>query len=88
MVVRSSAEYEAGHIPEVQHLPLDELDRRMDEVLNGPALIVCRGIQAFYAWQMFAKNRQERPSGMYGLCHGTVPMAAGPLWAGDTLVWP
>lgn len=62
MVVRSRGEYEAGHIPEVQHLQLDELDRRMDEVSDGPVLIACRGKQVSYTWHKLTKKRPERPS--------------------------
>ena len=59
--VRSRAEYEAGHIPGAQLVPLDELERRMDEVPAGPVLIVCRtGIRASYAWQMLTRKRPEQ----------------------------
>lgn len=59
--VRSRAEYEAGHIPGAQLVPLDELERRMDEVPSVPVLIVCRtGIRASYAWQMLTRKRPEQ----------------------------
>ncbi|HZQ84106.1 MAG TPA: FAD-dependent oxidoreductase [Acidimicrobiales bacterium] len=39
--VRSSAEYDAGHIPGARNIPLDELARRLDEVPAGRRVVVC-----------------------------------------------
>ena len=42
--VRRKGEYTSGHIPGAQHIPLDELPRREDEVQRGgPLAVVCAG---------------------------------------------
>src|SRR5207244_8297205 len=40
--VRRRAEYSMGHVPGAQHIPLDELPHRIDEVKrNGPLAVIC-----------------------------------------------
>ena len=42
--VRPGAEYQAGHLPQAISIPLDELERRLDELPRNRTLIVyCRG---------------------------------------------
>lgn len=41
--VRESEEWQAGHAPEAQHLPMSELRARLGEVARGrPILAICR----------------------------------------------
>jgi len=41
--VRTAEEYAAGHVPGVQLIPLQELERRLDEVpRDKPVLVICR----------------------------------------------
>ena len=84
MVVRSRGEYEAGQIPGVQHVPFDKLDRRVDEVPDGPVLIVCRGVQPSYAWQMH-REETETTFRYVRAAPRNSSMAAGPLWTGRLL---
>jgi hydroxyacylglutathione hydrolase len=40
--VRRKGEYEMGHVPSAQHIPLDQLPRRISEVAqNGPLAVIC-----------------------------------------------
>jgi len=42
--VRSDAEWNAGHIPEAEHVPLPDLPNRIDQFRNrGPVVAVCGG---------------------------------------------
>jgi rhodanese-related sulfurtransferase/predicted transcriptional regulator len=63
--VRSSHEFEAGHIEGSRSIPLDELDRRLDELPAGLEVIAyCRGPFCAYAHEavrtLQAKGREAR----------------------------
>lgn len=40
--VREPGEWERGHIEGAIHIPLAQLERRLDEVPTGPVLTICR----------------------------------------------
>lgn len=41
--VRTLKEYEEGHIPDVLHIPLDQLEGRLDEIpQDQKVLVICR----------------------------------------------
>ena len=44
--VREGADYAAGHLPRARHIPLKELDKRLDEIAkfkDKPVIVTCRG---------------------------------------------
>ncbi|MGE5617291.1 MAG: rhodanese-like domain-containing protein [Bacillota bacterium] len=44
--VREGADYAAGHLPRARHIPLKELDNRLDEIAkfkDKPVIVTCRG---------------------------------------------
>jgi rhodanese-related sulfurtransferase len=48
--VRPQAEYEAGHLPGAISIPLDELERRLNELPPGKTVVAyCRGPYCVYA---------------------------------------
>jgi rhodanese-related sulfurtransferase len=43
--VRQDAEFAAGHLPRARHIPLGELDKRIDEIAkykSKPVIVTCR----------------------------------------------
>lgn len=43
--VREGAEYAAGHLPRARHIPLKELDKRLDEIAkfkDKPIIVTCK----------------------------------------------
>lgn len=53
--VRPEVEYEAGHLPGAISIPLDELERRLDELpQNGTIVAYCRGPYCVFADQALA----------------------------------
>lgn len=60
--VRTAGEFEQGHMPGAQLLPVQELGSRMQEVpQDGPLLIVCRtGRRAEAAYQMIRQAQPQR----------------------------
>lgn len=40
--VREQVEWEHGHIPGAQHIPMSELGHRVDELPEGQTLVVCK----------------------------------------------
>ncbi|MFE3454904.1 rhodanese-like domain-containing protein [Nonomuraea sp. NPDC059194] len=40
--VRENDEWVAGHAPDATHIPLGELQARVDELPSGPVYVVCR----------------------------------------------
>lgn len=60
--VRSTMEYMGGHVAGSKNIPLDELDRRIDEVksLAGPLVLVCAsGGRSGMAQQMLSSQGVE-----------------------------
>lgn len=55
--VREEFEYEVVHIPNVKHIPLSELDTRLNELnKNTPYIIVCRsGQRSFFVTQYLSQ---------------------------------
>lgn len=48
--VRPAVEYQAGHLPEAISIPLDELERRLNELPPGKTIVAyCRGPYCVYA---------------------------------------
>ncbi len=55
--VRTPAEFEAGHARNAVNIPVQELARHVDEVPNGPLLIICRsGVRAQKAYGMLVSS--------------------------------
>ncbi|PYQ60380.1 MAG: MBL fold metallo-hydrolase [Acidobacteria bacterium] len=57
--VRRKSEYEMGHVPSAQHIPLDELPRRISEVAqNGPLAVICAsGYRSSIASSLLQRER-------------------------------
>ncbi len=56
--VRTMKEYEAGHLDEAIHIPVDELRQRADEVpSDGPLYVHCAGGYRSYVAQRMLMNR-------------------------------
>jgi rhodanese-related sulfurtransferase len=59
--VRDAAEFASGHIPNARHIPLAELDKRVNELAKfkeKPIIISCKdGIRAGQAMRMLIKNQ-------------------------------
>ncbi len=49
--VRETFEYEAGHVPTAQNIPLSELDSRVDEIKEGSYIICQSGARSMRACQ-------------------------------------
>ncbi len=56
--VRSQAEWDAGHIPQAVHIPVDELRNRLQDVPTGkPIVVYCAvGQRAYTAYRMLGHN--------------------------------
>jgi NADPH-dependent 2,4-dienoyl-CoA reductase/sulfur reductase-like enzyme/rhodanese-related sulfurtransferase len=54
--VRTQKEWDAGHLEQAVHVPVDELRNRMDEVPAGPLLIHCAGGYRSYVAQRMLMN--------------------------------
>ncbi len=64
--VRSKVEWQEGHMPKAIHIPLDEIDDRLDEIdPNKPVAFICaKGMRAAIAWKYFKyKNPDNILSG-------------------------
>ena len=56
--VRSGKEWRAGHAPEARHIPLNEIESRLDELPEGtPVVTVCHsGVRSALAARAVAKH--------------------------------
>lgn len=58
--VRGEDEWDAGHAPGALHIPLDELDERIDEVPDTDIMVVCRlGRRSAQAAEILASHGIE-----------------------------
>lgn len=64
--VRSQSEWDAGHIENAVHIPLDQLNNRVDEVkkLNKPVVTCCAsGVRSAKAAKFLNLNNIEATNG-------------------------
>lgn len=58
--VRPTAEYQAGHLPEAVSIPIDELERRMNELPPHKTIVAyCRGPYCVYADDALASLAEQ-----------------------------
>jgi rhodanese-related sulfurtransferase len=58
--VREPAEFARGHLPGAVNLPVDEIERRADEIADRPAVLYCQsGLRSQRALQVLHKRHAE-----------------------------
>lgn len=58
--VREPAEFARGHLPGAVNLPVDEIERRADEIADRPAVLYCQsGLRSQRALQLLHKSHAE-----------------------------
>jgi hypothetical protein len=83
--VRTHEEFATGHIPGALFIPVQELEKRLEEIPGDtPVLILCRtGVRAAKAYEMLARARPEMLRS--GLWH----LKAAPVYRQDgSFVFP
>lgn len=65
--VRSYAEWDAGHLENAIHIPLDEIRFRLDEIepSRQTAFICAKGMRAAMAWKYFKQKNPNAPFSGY-----------------------
>ena len=59
--VRTDGEFAAGHMPGALHIPVADLERRMEDVPGGRILVLCRpGKRAERAWNLLHAARPQQ----------------------------
>ncbi|EEO27910.1 rhodanese-like domain-containing protein [Oxalobacter paraformigenes] len=64
--VRTPEEYARGHIPGAKLIPVDVMPQNLDNIPDGPVLIVCRtGRRAGIAYDIIRKARPQKDNLWY-----------------------
>ncbi|HZD66727.1 MAG TPA: rhodanese-like domain-containing protein [Acidimicrobiales bacterium] len=80
--VRERQEWNAGHAPQATHIPLGQLERRLDDLPEGRALVtVCRsGQRSARAAALLGRHGREVSNlagGMHAWARAGLPVVAG-----------
>jgi len=58
--VREPAEFARGHLPSAVNVPVDQIERRVDEIADRPAVLYCQsGLRSQRAMQLLRKGHAK-----------------------------